>query len=703
MAEQRPYRLSGTTADTRLSQIKIVVLLLLGSVFVMVNWMTTQHAARLFGYSPLLGQPWCDFPLIGTLYRPWNWMVWWSHWHSDPTLAPLWDLCAREAVYPMVALTAIAMGAIAVARHRWFQNPSDLHGSARWANTRHLRAAGLIDKGRFLPRRLRRIAERAKILEPFSHSAGVYLGVWRCWGRSFYLRDCGPSHILVFAPTRSGKGVGIVVPTLLTWPHSALIHDLKGENWALTAGARKRMGQICLKYAPASHEDDGARFNPLAEVRLRSPNEIQDVRNIAQMIMDPNGKGLPDHWLRAGVEGFTGFTLAQLYEGRDPTLSGIEARLSDPAQPINQTLEQIMNTVHDPDGSMGWKDSQGNPTKTHPVVARAMRSLLDKSDNERSGVISEIKGFLELYRDPVIALNTATSDFRIEDLMNHRRPVSLYVVVSLAHKNSLRPLIRLMLSQILHRLTERLEYRAGRAINGYRHRLLLMIDEFASLGRLDMFADSLSLIAGYGIKACLIAQDLSQIHSAYGHDEAITSNCHTRVAFTPNRIETARLLSQMAGEATVRHAHRTFSITGASFSEPEVARPLITPDEATRLGSSEALIFTSGQPAIRATKIRYYTEPFFKRRAAIQPLSKSDRIAIPTTDEQVVTASLIASEIIPNMETRAQNQSAPETNFLTTAAISQPARQLAFLKFAVDHGDNGAAVTNRGRKKERLL
>ena len=160
MAEQRPYRLSGTTADTRLSQIKIVVLLLLGAVFVMVNWMTTQHAARLFGYSPLLGQPWFDFPLIGTLYRPWNWMVWWSHWHSDPTLAPLWDLCAREAVYPMVALTAIAMGAIAVARHRWFQNPSDLHGSARWANTRHLRAAGLIDKGRFLPRRLRRIVER---------------------------------------------------------------------------------------------------------------------------------------------------------------------------------------------------------------------------------------------------------------------------------------------------------------------------------------------------------------------------------------------------------------------------------------------------------------------------------------------------------------------------------------------------------------
>jgi type IV secretory pathway TraG/TraD family ATPase VirD4 len=233
-----------------------------------------------------------------------------------------------------------------------------------------------------------------------------------------------------------------------------------------------------------------------------------------------------------------------------------------------------------------------------------------------------------------------------------------------------------------------------------------MIDEFASLGRLDMFADSLALIAGYGIKACLIAQDLSQIHAAYGHDEAITSNCHIRVAFTPNRIETARLLSQMAGEATVRHAHRTFSSTGASFSEPEMARPLITPDETTRLGSSEALIFTSGQPAIRATKIRYYTESFFKRRAAFQPPSKSDRIATSTTEEKAaseVTPSPVSSQITPDTEGLAGHQSQRKPNFLEKAAEPPPHRQLTFLKFAVDHGDSTAVATNPGRKKERLL
>ncbi|MGH7812394.1 MAG: type IV secretory system conjugative DNA transfer family protein [Candidatus Binataceae bacterium] len=660
MAEQRPYRLAGSADAARLTHVKLAALFLLGPAFIAINWIATQHAARLFGYAPALGAPLCNLPIAGILYRPWDWIVWWTRYYSEPSLAPVWEHCARVTLVPMAGLTAIAIGAIAVARHGWLQNSSDLHGSARWASIGNLRAAGLVADNR---------------------RAGVYLARWRAWNRRYHLRDSGPSHVLVFAPTRSGKGVGIVIPTLLTWPHSALIHDLKGENWALTAGARKRMGHVCLKFAPASPDSDCARFNPLAEVRLRSPHEIRDVRNIAQMIMDPNGKGLPDHWLRAGVEGLTGFLLAQCYEGRNPTLSGIEARLSDPAQPIGETLEQIMHTVHDPDGKMGWKDSQGIPTKTHPVAARAMRSLLDKSENERSGVISEIKGFLELYRDPMIAANTAASDFRIEDLMNHERPVSLYIVVALAHKDSLRPLIRLMLSQILHRLTEHLEYRNGRATTRYRRRLLLMIDEFASLGRLDMFADSLSLIAGYGIKACLIAQDLSQIHAAYGHDEAITSNCHARVAFTPNRIETARLISQMAGEATVRHLHRTVSSAGESVSEPETARALITPDEAMRLGANEALIFTSGHPTIRAEKIRYYADPIFKRLAALPPPAKSDRI-------EPNTAPADASD----------------------AANPKPEeKEIAFLKFAADEGAGEPpapdselkAVTLKG--KERLL
>jgi len=453
--------------------------------------------------------------------------------------------------------------------------------------------------------------------------------------------------VLVFAPTRSGKGVGVVVPTLLAWPHSVLVHDLKGENWQLTAGTRKRMGQACLRFEPASPEPGLARFNPLAEVRLRTPHEIRDTHNIVRMILDPYGKGLPDHWERAGGAALTGFILHQLYEGCDPTLAGVDALLSDPERSSDQTLEYIMRAEHDPSASRGWRDSRGNPSRTHPVAARAMRSLLNKAEKERSAVISEITEFLAPYRDPVVAANTAASDFRIVDLMDHARPVSLYIVVALADQEMLTPLIRLMLSQILHRLTERLEYRDGRAIICHRRRLLLMLDEFATLGRLDMFARSLSLIAGYGIKACLITQDLTQIHEAYGQYESITSNCHTRLAFAPNKIETARLLSQMTGESTVRHSHRTVSSSGASVSEPEVARPLLTPDEAMRLGDNEALIFVNGRPAIRANKLRHYAGPFFKLIAKIRAPSISDRLITgsePEPDDEQQPVPIIGSE-----------------------------------------------------------
>ncbi len=679
--------------------MKRLALISLAGALIAINWVTTQHAARVLSDASWVGHP--LFNLKGTaIYGPWSWIVWWTRWYWAPQLEPLWKLCARETLYPMAVVTAVCCAAIAMVRHGWFVNVSDLHGSARWATTRDLRAARLIDGRGSMRELLRGIGMRARILRPAVRRAGIYLGVW---GRASYIRDCGPAHVLVFAPTRSGKGVGIVVPTLLTWPHSALIHDLKGENWALTAGARKRMGQICLKFAPASADSDGARYNPLAEVRLRTPNEIRDVRNIVQMIIDPDGKGLPDHWSREGSAFLTGMILDQLYAGREKTLNGLEARLCDPEQPIDDTMQQILRAEHDPSSALGWTDSRGISTKTHPIIARAMRSMLDKSPNERSGVISEVKGFLELYRDPVIAASTAVSDFRITDLMNHERPVSLYIVVPLAHKNSLKPVIRLMLGQILHRLTEHLEFRNGRAVTGYRHRLLLMIDEFPSLGRLDVFAESLSLVAGYGIKACLIAQDLSQIHAAYGHDEAITSNCHTRVAFAPNRIETARLLSQMTGETTVRHAHRTVSSSGASVSEPEVARPLITPDEAMRLGSNEALIFTSGRPAIRAAKLRYYSDPSFKRLAEIAPPPKSDRIeyAPHLVDDNEESESSTMKDAAKELQT--DQHTVHVVTGKPRRVKGAPAEQLSFLKFAIKNGKDAVDAPKEEGVKERLL
>jgi len=483
------------------------------------------------------------------------------------------------------------------------------------------------------------MAMRLHLVRPRPAKAGIFLASWLYWGRSWLLRDGGQSHVLVFAPTRSGKGAGVVIPTLLTWPHSVIVHDLKGENWAITAGWRKRAGHICLKFDPTDATGSSVKYNPLEQVRIRTDHEAEDVQNIVHMIVDPDGKGLHDHWVKTGAALLTGTLLHILYAEPNRTLRGVAGLLSDPGVTMQESIERMLKTEHDPSGAMGWRDYRGNPTRTHPIVAESMRELLNKSENERSGVFSTAMSFLSLYRDPVVAANTERSEFRIGDLMNHRQPVSLYLVVPLASRDRLRPLIRLILNQIVRTLTTTMVYRDGRAVANYRHPLLLMLDEFPVLGRLEVFAEALSLIAGYGLRACLIAQDLSQIHAAYGHDESITSNCNTRVAFTPNRIETARWISAMAGETTVRHSHRTVTNTGATMSEPEIARSMMTPDEVMRMSENEGLIFTSGRPAIRATKLRYFREPLFIERARIAPPPQSDRIIWPSSAPPMVPAT----------------------------------------------------------------
>jgi type IV secretion system protein VirD4 len=176
--------------------------------------------------------------------------------------------------------------------------------------------------------------------------------------------------------------------------------------------------------------------------------------------------------------------------------------------------------------------------------------FLNKASNEASGVLSTALSFLSLYRDPIVAANTSASDFTIESLM--QRPTSLYLVVPPSDKDRLKPLLRLVINQVVRRLTEKMEFdETGASKSRFPHKMLLLIDEFPALGKLEIFEEALAFIAGYGLKALLITQDLSQLTKAYSKDESILSNCHIRIAFAPNKIETAELLSKMSGASTV--------------------------------------------------------------------------------------------------------------------------------------------------------
>jgi type IV secretion system protein VirD4 len=562
-----------TAAKILWGQVLAVATIVLASV-----WTATQWTASALGYQAELGAPW--FSLLGQpVYRPYDLFWWWFAFEAyAPQVFDTGGLIAMSGGFAAI-IVAIAMS---VWRGRETRN-SSTYGSARWANHSDIMRAGLF-------------GEKGVVLGKFNNS---------------YLRHDGAEHVLCFAPTRSGKGVGLVIPTLLTWPGSAVVHDIKGENWSLTAGFRSGFSRVLL-FDPTNVQS--AAYNPLLEVR-RGLSEVRDVQNIADILVDPEGSlEKRNHWEKTSHSLLVGAILHVLYAESDKTLGGVAAFLSDPARSIETTLKAMMTTPH-----LGEEGP-------HPVVASAARELLNKSENERSGVLSTAMSCLGLYRDPVIAQVTGRSEWRIADLVDGERPATLYLVVPPSDISRTKPLIRLILNQIGRRLTE--EFEAGND----RHRLLLLLDEFPALGRLDFFESALAFMAGYGLKAFLIAQSLNQIERAYGPNNAILDNCHVRVAFATNDERTAKRISESLGTATEQRAmnnyagHRLSPWLGhLMISRSETSRPLLTQGEILQLPDTDEIVMLSGAPPVRAKKARYYADPRLQSRIIAPPQPCPDR------------------------------------------------------------------------------
>lgn len=547
-------------------QILVVSLIVLAAV-----WGATQWTAWRLGYQPQLGEPWIAIGGL-PLYAPPAFFIWW-YWF-DAYAPQVFMEGAVIASSGGFAAIAIAIG-MSVWRAREAKEATT-YGSARWATTQEIRKAGLLK------------------------ADGVILGFYR----RDYLRHDGPEHVLCFAPTRSGKGVGLVIPTLLTWPGSAIVHDIKGENWQLTAGWRARFGRVLL-FDPTNAESSA--YNPLLEVR-RGDAEVRDVQNVADILVDPEGAlERRNHWEKTSHSLLVGAILHVLYAEPDKTLAGVANFLSDPKRPIETTLRAMMTTRHLGD-------------HPHPVVASAARELLNKSENERSGVLSTAMSFLGLYRDPVVAKVTRRCDWRIADLVEAKQPVTLYLVVPPSDISRTKPLIRLVLNQIGRRLTEELEAK------GRRHRLLLMLDEFPALGRLDFFETALAFMAGYGLKSFLIAQSLNQIEKAYGPNNSILDNCHVRVSFATNDERTAKRVSDALGIATELRAMKNYAghrlspwLGHLMISRQETARPLLTAGEIMQLPPTDEIVLISACHPIRAKKARYYEDRRLKIRVTPPP------------------------------------------------------------------------------------
>jgi type IV secretion system protein VirD4 len=673
VADYRPYRTANSSAQAKLARVKRISLTVFFVAALIISWQTTQETARRFNYQPALGAP-----LIGHIYTPWTWISWWVRWHVYPDM----EQAAFHALYPLLAVGMVVAGAIIIARKMLTDDVPDSHGSARWANDEEVRTSGLIAAISRLPRWLRRLAIRMHLMKRPPVRDGIYLGVWkpRGRGRGSYLRDCGSGHVFGYAPTRAGKGVSTIIPTLTTWRHSALIHDFKGELWEQTAGARKKMGQVCLKFNPADKEGC-VKYNPLEEVRIGTDHEVADVQDIVQMLIDPEGKGFgDDHWKETAAPLFTGAIFHILYAETVKTLRGLIGFLSDPGATIDQIIERMMTAQHDPDGSMGWLTFRGEPTRTHPIVAESMREVLKKAEKERASVVSEIGKRLSIYRDPLVAAATERSDFKVKDLMNHEKPVSLYLSIPYGSRHRMKPVIRVILNQIIRGLTAELHFKNGRAVSPHKRPLLLMLDEFPVLGHFEVFSDALAVMAGFGIRACIMAQDLTQIHNVYGRAESITSNCDSRVAFTPNKLETSEELSRMIGDTTIRTGHTTASTHNVSTSESESRRPLMTPDEVRRLPIDEGLIFTRGRHPIRAKLLLYYQEPYFRQLSEIPAPAKSDRIITAPPPVAGKSASTPESPVL----VRAGSPRPVAVKPANPAPPLTAQRKVSFLKYAAN-------------------
>lgn len=619
----------------RIGKILVSIMAVMGLIG---SWAATQDVAANCEYNPILGMAMHlgDF----YLYPPYKFFVWQSQYGA--ALPHILD-SAENDIYIALVLGFAVCGLIVKKSQR-----DITHGSADWAGAKDIVAAKVAD------------------------TSGVVLGVNPFTKK--LLRHDGPEHILLMAPTRSGKGICVIIPTCFLWKHSIFVLDVKGENWKITSWYRKHiLKQKVMNYSPMSTDGSTLRWNPLAEIHFREDEEYGDIQNSVDMIVDPEGKGKPDFWDKASSSALIASILHLFYshyrENKPlPTMTDIASFFTNPSRSVDQQMQLMMNYQHiskeeffSDDNILQklykeyikdfkpFNDELGCDVHTldelkvvlrernidfteepflrllvHPRVAAGAAEMLQRGGDEKSGVVSSAKSFFNLYQNPIIEQNTAVSDFKIEDLLDDNQAVSFYLGIPIRDLNTLKPLVRLLLNSILRTLIREMEDDdLDQEKKKRKQRLLLMLDEFPQFGKLDMMEKALAVCAGYGIKACVVCQDLKQLNSAYGKDNSIISNCHIKTYFTPTHDgEAAPYISKLLGKQTISSESRSQQggLFKGSTTTSSIARDLMAPDEVLKIPFKKELIFIAGHKPIYGNKLEWYKEPFLAKKAGKAPL-----------------------------------------------------------------------------------
>lgn len=447
-----------------------------------------------------------------------------------------------------------------------------------------------------------RFAKKSEIVKAgLFGEKGIIVG--KLGGR--YLMFDGQQHPIISAPTRSGKGVGIVIPNLLNWPESVVVLDIKQENWDITSAYRRKYGQECYLFNPAAVDYRTHRYNPLSYISEDPNFRIDDVQKIGSMLF-PDQPGTDVIWTATPRSLFLGICLYLL---------------ETPGKAV--TLGQVLReTLANGDGSayfakiINERAATGNPLSG--ACVRSLNTYISiAAENTRSGIIGGFRSRLELWMNPLVDAATSANDFDLRDVRKKR--MSIYLGVTPDNLERMAPLLNLFFQQLIDLNTRELPNQ-NKAI---KYTCMLLMDEFTAIGKIPILSKGISYIAGYWLRMMPIIQSPAQLVEVYGKDAAQTfqTNHALQIIYPPKASETqtARDISEWLGYQTVKgiSVSKSKSIFGKktpSESASDQRRALMLPQEITSLGKTRELVVMEDVPPILANKVLYFKDRAFVDR-----------------------------------------------------------------------------------------
>ncbi|MBU9413505.1 type IV secretory system conjugative DNA transfer family protein [Burkholderia multivorans] len=444
----------------------------------------------------------------------------------------------------------------------------------------------------------------------------LVVGVWR--GR--YLRFAGQQFVLLAAPTRSGKGVGIVIPNLLSYEHSAVVLDVKQENFAVTAGFRAKHGHAVYLFNPFAEDFRTARYNPLSAIS-DGIFQVGDILAIGYALYPPGGHD--SFWNDSARNLFLGLTLL-LCELRD-------ARAKGGALDLNRDLPDYPVTIGE---VLRQSSGRGQPVKQYlasmlasygavlsGACVDALNRFLANDDKVLASILATFNAPLTIWANPVVDAATSANDFDLRDV--RRRKMTVYLGITPDHLAESAILLNLMFSQLVNLNTKALPQDDP----GLKYQCLMLMDEFTSIGKVGIIAKAVSYMAGYNLRLLAIIQSVAQLESVYGREDARTfaTNCALQLLYPPREQKDANEYSEMLGYFTQQSVSvsRPRGWTAKGGSSENISgqrRALLLPQELKELGQDREIILLENTKPILASKIVYYRDPVFQSRVLPAPV-----------------------------------------------------------------------------------